>query len=426
LLLYYFVVEFVLRYFMQNLPVFDIQPYLHHPIRRSHLAHFLLAKSVVHFLNSVVFLLFTPFAIRVVATRYGLAFATNWLLSIWLFSLIIHFLVVLFKKKLDDSIWGLLGLVTMFSFLGAADYFHWFKLSEVSMRLFSVSTTSYSLTVIGLLLLVMCYWLNFRFFLSSMYPEELSAQKKMSGRPNAGLSFLQNFGVVGELINLEVKLILRNKRPRTLLFLSIFLLLYGLIFYGEPTEKKMPGFLLFIGVFVTGAFSINYGQFLFSWQGSHFDFTNTRPFSLRQYLESKYWLLSAVIFICFLLTIPYVYFGWKIVLINAAMMLFNMGVNVYIIMNMGMWDPQKINLSKGSAFNWEGVGAAQWLMALPLLVSPYVIYLPFSWWGYPELGIIALGSIGVVGIILHPYLLTLTAKRLMDKKYSIAAGFRKE
>ena len=184
--------------------------------------------------------------------------------------------------------------------------------------------------------------------------------------------------------------------------------------------------MLFIGVFVTGAFSINYGQFLFSWQGSHFDFTNTRPFSLRHYLESKYWLLSSVIFICFLLTVPYVYFGWKILIVNATMMLFNMGVNVYIIMNMGMWDPKKINLSKGSAFNWEGVGAAQWLMSVPLLVSPYIIYLPFSLWGYSQVGILALSIAGLVGIILHPYLLNLTAKRLINRKYAIAAGFRKD
>src|SRR6476620_325214 len=32
LLLYFFVFEFVMRYMMQNLPVLDIQPYLHLPL----------------------------------------------------------------------------------------------------------------------------------------------------------------------------------------------------------------------------------------------------------------------------------------------------------------------------------------------------------------------------------------------------------
>jgi len=426
-LLYYFVVEFVLRYFMQNLPVLDIQPYLHLPVKRNYLVHFFLGKSVVHFLNIIVFFLFTPFALKVVANMYGFAIAINWLVAIWFFSLVIHFLVVLFKKKLDDTFLGLLIIVGLFSFLGAADYFGWFKLSEVSRKLFSINTKSYFPLVIGLLLLAVTYWLNVRFFLLSMYPEEIGTQKRPDSRASYGFSFLQNFGVVGELVNLEVKLILRNKRPRTLLLLSIFLLLYGLMFYRGSTKEKIPDVLLFgIGIFMTGAFSINYGQFLFSWQGGHFDFTNTRPFSMRHYLESKYWLLSAVIFICFLLTIPYVYFGWRILIVNGAMMLFNMGVNVYIIMNIGLWDPQKINLSKGSAFNWEGVGAAQWLMALPLVLSPFVIYLPFSLSGYPNVGIFSLAMVGLAGIILHPYLLNRTAKRLLDKKYTIAAGFRKD
>ena len=426
LLLYYFVFEFMLRYFMQNLPVLEVEPYLHLPIKRSYLVHFLLGRSVGHFLNSFVFLLFTPFAFTTVATKHGFTIALSWLLVIWLISLSTHFLVMLFKKKLDDTIWGLLVLGGLFSFFGAADYFGWFKLSTVSSQLFEQATHGFYLLGISIFIVVIFYWFNFRFFISSLYPEEISGQKESTNPNRYGLSFLQNFGFVGELINLEVKLILRNKRPRTILFLSILLLLYGLLFYTKPTLNHGYGFLLFIGVFITGAFSINYGQFLFSWQGGHFDFTNTQPFSLRQYLESKYWLLSGVIFICFLLSIPYVYFGWHIVIVNAIMMIFNVGVNTHIIMNMGMWDPKKIDLAKRAAFNWEGVGAAQWLMSVPLLLSPYAIYLPFSLSGYPNIGLAALAIVGIAGIVLHPYLLSLTAKRLLNKKYIIAAGFRRE
>ncbi|HET9054732.1 MAG TPA: DUF5687 family protein, partial [Cyclobacteriaceae bacterium] len=51
LLLYYFVVEFVMRYMIQNVPVLDIQPYLHLPLRRSRIMHYLLLKSLTHVLN---------------------------------------------------------------------------------------------------------------------------------------------------------------------------------------------------------------------------------------------------------------------------------------------------------------------------------------------------------------------------------------
>jgi hypothetical protein len=108
------------------------------------------------------------------------------------------------------------------------------------------------------------------------------------------------------------------------------------------------------------------------------------------------------------------------------MTLYNIGINTIVIMNMAMWEPQKIDLKKGAAFNYEGVGAAQWLMGLPLLVGPYLFYLPFGMMGYPTMGLIAIALMGVVGIAFRPYLLNLTTARLLKRKHSIASGFRRE
>jgi hypothetical protein len=108
------------------------------------------------------------------------------------------------------------------------------------------------------------------------------------------------------------------------------------------------------------------------------------------------------------------------------MTLFNMGVNVFVIMNIAMWSPKKVDLKKGVTFNYEGIGVAQWIMTIPILAGPYLFYLPFSVAGLPELGIVAVGVAGLVGIALRPQLLNITAKRLTEKKYAIAAGFRKD
>jgi hypothetical protein len=427
LLLYYFGFEFMIRYFMQNLPVFDVQPYLHLPLKRANIVHHLLVRSWVHVLNASVPLLFTPFAFSVVAVRFGNGAAWSWLLTLCAISFCVHYLIVLFKKGLDDTLIGFLILIGIFGFAGAADYYNWFKLSDVSRGIFSYAVSGPYLFLLTAGFLALLYGITFQFFLKSLYPEELVSQKTTTWGAKQDWAFLQNYGLVGEWINLEIKLILRNKRTRNVLFLSAFFLLYGLIFYTRDRYTEgMPGFLLFIGIFITGIFMINYGQFLFSWQGGHFDFNLTRPISLRQYVESKYWLLTSVTVVCFLLSIPYVYFGWKILLIQAAMTLFNLGINIYVIMNMAMWEPKKIDLRKGTTFNYEGVGAAQWIMGIPILVGPYVFYLPFSLAGYPNLGLMAVAFVGLVGIALKPYLLKLTTQRLEAKRYTIAAGFRKD
>lgn len=426
LLLYYFVFEFLMRYFLQNLPVLEIQPYLHLPLKKSRIIHYMLLKSLGHMMNIMVFLLFAPFAFRVIDYNYGSLVAWNWVFFVWLLSMSLHYLIILFKKRLDNSFWGVLILVLLFSGLGAADYFGWFKLSQISSRLFGFPLQYYFVVLIPALALLFLYSVNFRYFLQSVYPDELTDRGKDVTQAR-DWAFLRNFGEIGEMINVEIKLILRNKRPRTILFLSAFFLLYGLIFYPEQRyTEEMPGFLLFVGIFITGIFMINYGQMLFSWQGGHYDFTLTRPVSLRQYVESKYWLLSTVTIVCFLLSIPYVYFGWKILFVHLSMTLFNLGVNVFVIINIAMWQPKRIDLRKGGAFNYEGVGAAQWIMGIPILAGPYLFYLPFSFSGYPDLGILAVGVIGLVGLALRRSLLNLTVNRLKDKKYIMAAGFRRD
>lgn len=425
LLLYYFVVEFVMRYMIQNLPVIDIQPYLHLPMKRSGIMHFLLIKSLVHVMNFLVLLLFTPFAFTVVAGKFGLGGAWIWLLSIWTISLALHYLVIIFKKQLDDSIWGILVFVIFFSLLAAADYYSWFKLSDISAAFFSGAASGASVLLLVILLLCTLYFFCFRFFIQGVYNDE--QQIGTVKRKAQDFSFLQGFGNIGDWINLELKLIFRNKRPRTVLYMSGLFLLYGLIFYTQDKYREgMPWFLLFVGLFITGIFMINYGQYLYSWQASHLDFTLTRPVSLRQFVESKYWLLNTVTVFCFLLSIPYAWFGWDIIFANAMLTLFNLGVNIFIILNMAMWGPKKINLTKGGSMNYQGVGAAQWVMGIPLLLSPYVVYIPFASFGRSDLGIIAIGLTGVLGIVLRPYLLNLTVKRLERLKYSIAEGFRQD
>jgi hypothetical protein len=65
-------------------------------------------------------------------------------------------------------------------------------------------------------------------------------------------------------------------------------------------------------------------------------------------------------------------------------------------------------------------------MAIPLMLAPFIFYLPFKFIFSTQIGIMAVALAGLIGIACRPFLITLTAKRLEQKKYEIAAGFRKE
>jgi hypothetical protein len=65
-------------------------------------------------------------------------------------------------------------------------------------------------------------------------------------------------------------------------------------------------------------------------------------------------------------------------------------------------------------------------MGFPILIAPYVFYLPFSFAGHPIIGLVAIAMAGLIGVIFRNKLIELTAKRLAKRRYVIASNFRKE
>ena len=83
-----------------------------------------------------------------------------------------------------------------------------------------------------------------------------------------------------------------------------------------------------------------------------------------------------------------------------------------------------MDLSGGSAFNFQGVSAQHFFLMFPILIFPLIIYAPFGVADTPELGLVLITLIGLLGIIFHEKLLIAVTKRFVSKKYQMAEGFR--
>lgn len=427
LLIYYFCAEALMRYFLQSLPVLNLQQYLHLPISRKRLMHFILFRSYIHPFNLLTAIFLLPYTLHALTPQLGSNAAWSWWGSMVLLSLLIHNGLFFFKKQLDDKPIGTVLLIGLLLLTGASQYLGWFSLGESTAPYFLAAAQLYWLPLLLAGLVVGMYFLNFLFLLCHTYPEDWSGKGKEKIQAVPALGLLRRLGLTGELMGLELRLILRHKRSRSLLMLSAIFLFYGLLFYTNPVYMDdMQGFLLFVGVFITGIFMINYGQLMLSWNSGHYDFLLTKPITAYEYLKGKYYLLAGVGILTYILAVPYLYFGWKVLFINSMMLLFNLGINIFVLMNLSMWSPKKINLSKGSIMNYEGLGAAQWVMAIPIIGLPYAVYIPFSLLGEPMVAVLALGGIGLLGLLFHKQLLNFTAKRLQAKKYPISHAFRNE
>jgi len=425
MLLYYFIINFTLRFFMQSIPAMQAIPYLHLPVKRSALAQFLTLKSLTNFFNWIPFLLFLPFTLKWMMAFHSVGSSLIWFLAILLFEWTANFKLIWFKRKNTDKPWIGLALVGVIILLFVLDNETALSISKISEWYFMGLLNNPLYIILPIFTVLFWYLYNLRFIKKIIYVESLAPK---SAEKLSGTSFdkLRNFGVVGELMLKEVRLLFRNKRSKTLLYLIPFFLLYGLFFYPQEVYLNMSGMLVFVGIFVTGGFLIAYGQYMLAWESAHFDFILTSNTKWEDFFKAKYYLVVIPTVTLYFLTIPYIYFGKEVFWLNLAAMFYNVGVNANLLLYTASFNKKRMELAKGAMMNYQGVGLNNFLMAMPLLVGPILIFLPFKYiFGY-EVGVIVLAVLGIIGFAFHRIIIKSAVKLFESKRYEIAEGYRKK
>ena len=423
ILLIYFLFDLLMRLQLQELPTLRVQPYLHLPIRRNTLVRYLALTAVFSVFNLWPFILFLPFIFKIIAHDSGFVTALAFIVAIAGLTVFNNYLALYIKRKSNLNGWVFLVSAAVLILITSGDFkWHLYSLHDISYAFFGRLVTIPALAIVPLLLAIVMYYFNFQYLKQNMYLETLTAHKVKNYKSSTDIPVLARFGAVGDLAANEIKLILRNKRPRSALVMGLFFMFYGLIFY--TNREYGQAMYIFVGMFMTGIFIISYGQFMFSWQGSHFDGLLVSNISFSDFLKAKYLLFTAVSTVAFLLTTPYAYFGWKIVVVHFIMYLWNIGINTTMVLFFANRNFKRIDLSKGASFNWEGVGATQLLLSFPLILAPYLIYLPFLVFKHQDMGLIALGVIATLFILTRNYWIKQLEADYYSKRYQIAEGFR--
>lgn len=427
-LVYFFLLEMMYRYFLQKMSVIELESYLHLPISRSKIVHFLLLRSFISPFNLIPILLFTPVFITTVSGDYGSSVAVFWLLTIIMTSWSVHWLMLWFKQAYGDKVIGILILFTIFLAGTGSAWYGWFNIGAFVAPFYTAALQGSLPYLLTFVLFVTTYLIAYVYYKQHAYIEEIGQREKM-WVVGDNITFFDRFGLAGAVADLELKLILRHKKSRNYLILSLLFLAYGLFFYTDGSyglEAQIPALTIFIGIFITGLFIMNYGQLFLSWNSPHFDFFLTHNQGVEALVKGKYLLFFGISVGAFILALPYVYYGWNILFVHTATFLFNLGINIHIIVYLALWKPKPMDLDKGSMFNYEGMGAAQFLMGIPMMGLPYLIYLPAAWLVNEMLGLVVLGSVGVIGIIFHENLMHVQVKKIMKNRYAISSSFRQE
>lgn len=369
-MLYLMLGGLALRFFMQQLNTLNLSPYQVLPIKRSSLINFLILKPLSSPANYLLLLVVVPFAVKSVVGYYSalvaLRFVLSFVLLVWFNSLTAAFL----KRQFGSGVLSFVVILAIIGGIVALEYFKLFSLFGLSRALYGFIVLKWYGLVLSALLAGAAYLLNRWFFAQNYYAERFNRKIEGNKTTTADLSFLNRFGIIGELISMELKLILRHKRTKSILYMSGFFMLYGLMFYTRKDFADINSFLFFIAMFMTGLLMLMFGQWLISWDSSHFDSLMTKNIPIRTYLNANYYLMIAFNVLCFVVTTPYFFFGMRIVYMHLAAFIFNIGVNIYVLMYLATYNNRRIDLSKSSAMNYQGTTYKSFLIVLPIMFIP--------------------------------------------------------
>jgi len=424
-LFYWFLADLLMRFFLQKLPVMNIKPLLVLPIKRRSILHYVLGKSAVSFFNFLPLFAVIPFGIMLILEEYSTTTAVVWMVTMVIFTLIINFLNIIIESRSAETELSFLPIVLIASGLFALNYFEVVSFSSLLANGINAIDANPILILIPLTILGVVYYLNYAFLMKKLYVDG-SLKAKTQTASTSDMAWTRRFGTIAPFLQLDLKLLWRNKRPRSSIFILIIGLAYGLFFYPNPVYQGLEWLFVFVGIFVTGIFIINFGQFIPAWDSAYYKLLMSQNIKYKEYLNSKYTLMVMSSIIMFVLSIPYVYFGWKILLIHFAAMVYNVGINTYIILLAGSFNRKKIDLTQRAAFNYQGTGAVQWLVGFPLLFVPVgLFFAPYKFIGF-EAGVAFLIILGATGIVFHQKIMRFIVTKYLNSKYKMISAFEQD
>jgi hypothetical protein len=424
-LFYWILGDLFVRFFFQKLPVMSVKPLLTLPIKRKTVVNFVLGKSALSFFNFLPLFAIVPFGIMLISEGYETSTILIWMFLIVIITLINNFLNFIIESLSSETELSFLPIILLVGGLYGLNHFGIISFTELVSSAIQGVVASPIMILIPMAILFLVYVYNFKILKEKLFLDS-SLKAKTQEASTTNLEWTKKFGDIAPFMQLDLKLITRNKRAKSSLWMLALGLLYGLFFYPQPMYLEMEFMFVFIGIFVTGIFLINFGQFIPAWDSSYYKLLMSQNIKYEKYLKSKFTLMIMSVIIMFVLSIPYVYFGWKILIAHFAAAIYNIGVNSHVIMLGGSYNRKKIDLDKRAAFNYQGTGAVQWLIGIPLMIVPMALFGALNFFINFETGIAVILLLGLAGIMFHQKIMKFITKKYLDSKYKMIDAFSQD
>lgn len=422
ILLYVFFGELVIRFFFQELPVTKIQSLILLPIKKRRIINHVLLRSIISGFNTTPFIVYIPFAISMSRDDYLPSEIFTWWIALLLMTLSINFFSYIIHKSWVFFAF-LLSLITGTILLGM---YTDINPATTAGKAFDIVIESPVYLMGFVALMIGAYVLVFLFLKKGFYLDANLGQKKEKVR-GGELGFLNVFSPNTLFLKNDLRMIIRNARPRQVALMSFLFLFYGIIFFTQDIYREMDFVLVFAGLFITGGFMMTFGNYVPAWDSQYYKLLMTQNISYKNYLLSKWNLMVFVTALSLVLSLPYLYFGIDIYAIITAGALFNMGLGTWITLIGGLLNktPMQLNVKAKAFENTQGFSLKQGLMIFPKMMLPIFLYWIPAKLISPFAGYLVLGGAGAVGIILKERLADWITSLYIKQKHETLEAFNK-
>jgi len=419
---YFFIVLYTMMYL--NFDSMQVKSFMLLPVKKSKIVKFQLLKVLVHPVNWVFILMIGAFVVLMYLNNYNLPGLLFWAIAVLTSTFVIEFLMFFSSRHAIFNV-----------FMSFMFFLIIIKMKWLAVHLGFIGTfysgvyrhSYYAIFPIGLLLLTIIFL--YQYILKRFYLDDAIKGQKTSKINHLDLKWTEKYGLIGKLVQNDIRLIWRNARPKQGVtgFVVFYIMAFFLLSkYG--TEFKQPEFnkILFL-MMLSGYFVAQFGNFVPAWDSEYYPLLMTQGINYRDYLEAKWWLMAVSVVIILIIGLPFLLLGWQVYILFLAMAVFNLGFNIPMTLFTGAYRTSPIKLNeKVKAFqNKDSFKLKTFLFSIIRLIVPIVIYLLLKkYFGY-QYGVVFLFITGILGLILKNYLLDHISKIYKSRKYQTLEAFRK-
>lgn len=426
-LLIVFLIDFKLRFFYQKLPGQEITPYMVLPIKRKSIIDCLLLRSGLGIQNMIWLFMFVPFALIAIVPNHGLWGVITYSLGILMLSIFNNYWYILCRTLIKEHfLWVFLPLAVYVG-LGVLEF-----VPDGNM-------VSYGTMVFGQGLLAGWWW-SFLVLIAAIAGIFLIArrligniifsQSNISVKPEKEITkvskykFLDKYGKVGQYMQLEFKLILRNKATKGLLHMSFgFLVMFTLVSaFTTIYDGNMSYFIIVYNLSIVALFLC---QNIMNFEGNYIDCLMTRRESILSLLQAKYYLYALATVIPWIFMQILVFQDKQPFFKLLSIAIFCAGSLFFFMFQLAVYNKTAIPLNKKIVRN--SGGGNNMIQTITTMCSTFIpmILIGVLYTFVPE-SIVnwILSLIGIAFIATSPYWLRNVYKRFMVKRYINMEGFR--